>query len=79
MDVSKNRGFASKSEEYGVSKTQGSGKIGAKVVAGVGVEVAGYVNVKDMAKNIVSGLKDFIKTANKEFTVDKIRRRVGEY
>jgi RHS repeat-associated protein len=78
-DVSTKQGFASKSEEYGVSKSEGPGKLGAKVVAGVGVEVAGYVNVKDMAKSVVSGVKDFINTANKEFTIEKIRKPVEGY
>lgn len=77
--MSTKQGFASKSEEYGVSKSEGPGKIGAKVVAGVGVEVAGYVNVKDVAKSVVSGVIDFIDRANKEFTIEKIRKPVGGY
>ena len=72
VDLSTGKGFSGKTEEYGVSRNDGPGKIGIKAVAAVGVEASAYVNVNDAVKSAVSGVTDFIKTANKEFTIDKI-------
>ena len=70
--MSTGKGFSGKTEEYGVSRNDGPGKIGIKAVAAVGVEASAYVNVNDAVKSAVSGVTDFVKTANKEFTIDKI-------
>lgn len=79
MDLSTGKAFTGAAEEYGVSKSEGLGKVGIKLVAAVGIEAAAYVNVKDAAKSVVSGVQNFVETANKEFTIGKITKPAEGY